>query len=305
MHGSRAVWTPVSAEALSLAAAMPLGLGYSVVYLEIDRQGFQTPPATGFPMVGKVSPSNSPKRRVRCDAEKARICAANNADLYQAMFRAHRLPDQRTSAFWSSDAIAPPYYSNMTTLDPDATADQLVEIGRLTERLGRRPGFKDGFSRFDLVNKGFRLLSTASWIWAELPRIPPRPHQNWVRLGDAAALGRWEHAWKESGSPTDANVFTPALLSDSDMHFYGRLAGNGFDAGCIVNRSPEAVGISNIFRLTGTPQAFGDAISLATAAFSPDLPLVGYDCGSALDEMTNLGFRSVGELRIWLPDSDS
>ncbi|WP_245449977.1 hypothetical protein [Rhizobium leguminosarum] len=50
----------------------------------------------------------------RSDEEKVRLCAANNADLYQAIFRAHGLPDQRTSAFWTSDAVAPPYYSNMT-----------------------------------------------------------------------------------------------------------------------------------------------------------------------------------------------
>jgi hypothetical protein len=52
----------------------------------------------------------------------------------------------------------------MTTLDPDATEEQLIEIGRLTDRLGRRPGFKDVFSRLDLVNKGFQLLFSASWI---------------------------------------------------------------------------------------------------------------------------------------------
>ncbi|WP_246647412.1 hypothetical protein [Rhizobium laguerreae] len=113
-------------------------------------------------MIRSSSRSNILKHTVRSDAEKARICAANNADLYQAMFRAHGLPHQRTSAFWSSDAIAPP--TNMTTLDPDATEEQLIEIGRLTDRLGRRPGFKDGFSRLDLVNKGFQLLFSASWI---------------------------------------------------------------------------------------------------------------------------------------------
>lgn len=253
-------------------------------------------------MIRNSSQSNILKHTVRSDPEKARICAANNADLYQAVFRAHGLPDQRTTAFWSSDAIAPPYYSNMTTLDPDATEEELVEISRLTDRLGRRPGFKDGFSRLDLVNKGFQLLFSASWIWAEPHRISARAPQDWARIRDAAALDRWEHSWKESGSPTDANVFTPALLSDLDIHIYGRLACDGFDAGCIVNRSPEAVGISNIFSLAGTPQAFRDATSLATGAFSSDLPLVGYDRDEALDEMTKLGFKSVGQLRIWLSD---
>ncbi|PDT15300.1 hypothetical protein CO670_18125 [Rhizobium sp. J15] len=47
----------------------------------------------------------------RSDEQKVRLCAANNADLYQAIFRAHGLPDQRTGAFWTSDAVAPPYYS--------------------------------------------------------------------------------------------------------------------------------------------------------------------------------------------------
>lgn len=236
----------------------------------------------------------------RSDEEKVRLCAANNADLYQAIFRAHGLPDHRTSGFWSSDAIAPPYYSNMTTLDPDATEEQLIEIDRLTDRLGRRPGIKDGFSKLDLNNNGFRLLFSASWIWAEPQKSSSSAPHGWAHVRDAAALDRWECSWKESGSPTDANVFTPALLSDPNMHIYGRLTGGGFDAGCIVNRSPDAVGISNIFSLSGTPKAFRDAISLASIAFSPGLPLVGYDSGGALDEMKKLGFKPVGQLRIWL-----
>lgn len=238
------------------------------------------------------------------DEEKGRLCAANNADLYRAIFRAHGLPDQRTSAFWSSDAAAPPYYSNMTTLDPDATEEQLIEIDRLTDRLGWRPGIKDGFSRLDLSNNGFRLLFSASWIWAEPQKSSSSVPQGWVRVRDAAALDRWERSGKESGSPTDTNVFTPALLSDPDMHIYGRLAGDGFDAGCIANRSPAVVGISNIFSLSGTPQAFRDAISVATIAFAADLPLVGYDNGKALDEMIELGFKPVGQLRIWLANAD-
>ncbi|UWM85008.1 hypothetical protein [Rhizobium sp. SRDI969] len=148
-------------------------------------------------------------------------------------------------------------------------------------------------------------MFSASWIWAEPHRLSARTPQDWARIRDAAALDRWEHSWKEAGSPTDANVFTPALLSDPNMHIYGRWAGDGFDAGCIVNRSPQAVGISNIFSLTGSPRAFPDAISLATIAFSPDVPLVGYDSGAALNEMTKLGFRSVGKLRIWLSEDAS
>ncbi len=249
----------------------------------------------------QLSPSNSPNDTPRSDADRALICAANNADLYQAVFRAHALPDRRTGSFWSSDALAPPYYSSMTTLDPASTAEQLAEICRLTESLGRQPGLKDGFSRLDLTDKGFQLLFSASWIWAEPPPRPTPASAAWIRISDAAALHRWEQSWKASGSPTDATVFPPPLLSDPDLHVYGRVAGDGFDAGCIVNRSPDAVGISNVFSQMGTLPAFRDAVSLAATAFSPGLPLVGYDSGDALEEMTKLSFRSVGELRIWLP----
>ncbi|MBO9097123.1 hypothetical protein ACQZ4Y_16220 [Rhizobium sp. L80/93] len=256
-------------------------------------------------MVSISSRNNYQTDTTRSDLEKARICAANNADLYQAMFRSHGLADQRTTAFWSSDAVAPPYYSNMTTLEPHSTEEQLFEIARLTERLGRRPGLKDGFSRLDLVRRGFKMLFSASWIWAEPHDLPADIPHGWGRIGDGAALARWEQSWKESGSPTDANVFTPALLLDPDIHIYGRLAGGGFDAGCIVNQSPKSVGVSNIFSLNGTPDAFRDAVSLAATAFSGNAPLVGYDSGDALGEMTKLGFRAVGELRVWLPDESA
>ncbi|EJC85212.1 hypothetical protein Rleg4DRAFT_7804 [Rhizobium leguminosarum bv. trifolii WSM2297] len=256
-------------------------------------------------MINRSPQSSLLKHRIRSDAEKARLCAANNADLYQAIFRAHRLPDQRTDAFWSSDAIAPPYYSNLTTLDPEAIEEQLAEIGRLTDRLGRRCGLKDGFSTLDLISKGFRLLFSASWIWAESPTMAARVPEDWSRVRDAAELNLWEQAWKQSGSPTEAKVFTPALLADPDMHIYGQPAGDRFEAGCIVNRSAEVVGVSNIFHLPGTPPALRDAISVAAIAFLPGLPLVGYDRGEALDEMIGLGFRSVGELRIWVSGEDA
>lgn len=236
------------------------------------------------------------------DEEMASLCAANNADFYEAIFRALKLPSRRDGDLWSSEALAPPYYSNLTTLDPYAQAKQLKAVLRLRAALGRPFSLKDGFCRLDLSDHGFKVLFSAEWIWAEKSDLTITPHPRWYQIRDSEELARWQEAWKSGGSPTKMHVFTPELLDDEDIAIYGRRADDGFDAGCIVNRSARVVGISNIFHLEGTGPAFGDAVSVAASAFSAGLPFVGYDRGEALREMKLLGFRSVGNLRVWLSD---
>lgn len=239
-------------------------------------------------------------KRAAADEEKVLLCAANNADFYQAVFRALKLPDRRHGGLWSSNSVAPPYYSNLTTLDPRARAKQLAEILRLRATLGRQFSLKDGFSRLDLAEHGFHVLFSAEWIWAEPSHIAITSSPRWHQVRDAEALYRWEQSWKKGGSPTDLQVFSPALLDDENVAIYGRHTEDGFDAGCIANRSARVVGISNIFHLEGTPPVFGEAVSVTASAFSAGLPLVGYGRGEALDKMKTLGFKSVGDLRVWL-----
>lgn len=240
--------------------------------------------------------------RLTTDEEMALLCAANNADFYQAIFRALKLPDRRDSDLWSSEALAPPYYSNLTTLAPDADARQLTEILRLRAMLGRPFSLKDGFCRLDLGDYGFEVLFSAEWIWAERTHLMITSQPRWEQICDADALSQWEQSWRMGGSATNLHVFAPALLDDEDIAIFGRSTEDGFDGGCIANRSAQVVGISNIFHLKGTSPAYGEAVSVAASAFGANLPLVGYDRGEALSEMEALGFRSVGNLRVWLSD---
>lgn len=90
---------------------------------------------------------------------RAVMAAANNADLYEAIFRAHGTDFKRSNDAFIGREQPPPYYSNLTVLRPDRS-DQIVghlrDIGEICEG---GIGFKDSFSEYDLRDQGFRVLS--------------------------------------------------------------------------------------------------------------------------------------------------
>ncbi|RRI03587.1 hypothetical protein EH240_09820 [Mesorhizobium tamadayense] len=244
---------------------------------------------------------------MRTLADKVRICAANNADLYEAVFRALGLREHRNPFMWWSESPAPPFYSNLTTLDPDAIEPQLKAVKQLSSVLEGPFAVKDGFCRLDLGDVGFKLLFDASWIWADPDRAIDntggRMAAGWQRICDADALRAWENAWA-SDNPTDQRVFPPAILDNPDVAFLGRAATDGFDAGCIVNRSLEVVGLSNVFaKGKDVETVYQDATS-ATFTYANDLPLVGYEHDDALRAARIAGFEPIGNLRIWLQLSE-
>jgi hypothetical protein len=209
------------------------------------------------------------------DEEKALLCAANNADFYQSIFRALGLRDRRDSDMWSSEALAPPYYSNLTTLNPYAEAKQVVEASRLSAILGRHFSIKDGFCRLALAEHGFVTLFSAEWVWADCNDLKIRDEPQWQEINDPVALRHWEQSWKKGGSPTDEQIFAPTLLDDESISIFGRKSEGGFDAGCIANRSINVIGITNIFHLEGSAPAYGEAVSVVASTVSEGLPLVG------------------------------
>jgi len=243
---------------------------------------------------------------MRTATDKVRICAANNADLYQAIFRAHALPDNRNAAMWWSEEISPPYYSNLTTLDPEAYDTQWAAVDRLKYTLGRPFSVKDAFRRMNLESQGFQLLLEAAWIWGELGHATRSPTgampAGWLHISDDAALEAWEGAWAAGGSPANRRIFPPAILDDPNIGVLGRVAGQGFDAGCIVNLSPGVAGLSNVFSIAEPASGIFETAACAATAFAPGLPLVGYERGEAFKAAIATGFKSVGKLRIWLLD---
>ena len=102
------------------------------------------------------------------DGARARAAAANNADLYAAVFAAQGRRFCRDAVLFRAIDPPPSCYSSVTTLDPGATAEQLAAIDALRAEGRADVGVKDGFCRLDrdLAARGLAVLFEASWLWA-------------------------------------------------------------------------------------------------------------------------------------------
>jgi len=219
--------------------------------------------------------------------------ARNNAAWCDAVCAAHGQRGERVESHWRSGAPMPPRYPNLVTLSP-AVAPVMAAVEELVRaRPSASWGVKDSFAVLPLERAGFHVLFMAEWI----VRAPGRtaPGVPCIRIHTDDGLAAWETAWGESAG--EARVFLPPLLRRSEITFLARADGTGaISAGVVANRSDGVVGVSNVFGAPGARRECLDAV----AALHPDLPLVGYETGTALAEARAHGFRSLGALTVWL-----
>lgn len=230
------------------------------------------------------------------------ICASNNVDWYQAIFRSHGLTGAVADGIWISRDTPPPYYSNAVTVARHGQAAQIARLRDLDGVLERRWTVKDSFAALDLSPLGFEPLFDAEWIWCDASDAPAPDAGDitWRQVTTTGQLDHWEAAWRENGSPTETPVFVPDLLTNPTVSLFGGYRGDTVVAGCAGNRSADAVGFSNFFVGAGEePLVIAGAIA-EVAQFGAGLPIVGYLAGERLARVTTLGFRSVGPLRIWV-----
>lgn len=223
--------------------------------------------------------------------QRAIMAAQNNADWYSMMFNIHGLQYCRTEiAFLGIDA-PPRYHSWMTTLDPDAQADQLLSIRQNAYR--PKFGVKDAFDHLALFDENFVELFSASWVFADT--IQAVDTAGWTRIASGDELLLWESAWNEAGSPTEQRHFPNAILDRNDVVIWGRRELGRYDAGVIANVSKDCVGLSNCFG----PDAYAVAATLCAELTNGALPIVGYERGDDLAAVLDIGFSATGKLRVW------
>jgi len=226
---------------------------------------------------------------------------ANSLGWYEAVFRTHGLSGTLTDGLWACRGKVPPYYSNALTVAPGWSGARAKVLLDLAADLGRSFSVKDSFAAIDLGAGNLRELFNAHWIVRDPSTAPPETEPGpaeWRRVTDDLELERWEAAWRENGSPTDKRVFLPALLTDTDVALFAAYRDGRIVGGCAANRTPGAVGLSNVFAEDDQTESVAAGAIAETIRFAPGMPVVGYERGDDLARFVRLGFRPVGRLRI-------
>jgi hypothetical protein len=101
------------------------------------------------------------------------------------------------------------------------------------------------------------------------------------------------------------------VLADSSVAvlalpaIYRELEGDRIVAGAIANRSSTVIGLSNVFDVAGDLESAWVGAAAIAAGMWDEMPTVGYDSGDSLDAAHAGGFKSVGELVVWLKADSS
>jgi hypothetical protein len=230
--------------------------------------------------------------------------ARNNAELCDAVCRAHENPGEFHDDMWLNRNPVPRFYPKAGTLAVSGPRQLALIDELIAARLPPGWAVKDSFSMLDLGSRGFRILFDAEWIYLPVSRVKEiaavRTSTRWEIVRDAFALAEWESAWsRSSGDTSKDRIFLPPLLENKDVALSAGFRDGHIVAGALANRSDGVVGWSNFF--APAAEMFDQsAAALATisAAF-PGLPIVGYEHGDDLGNAHSVGFESIGPLRIW------
>jgi hypothetical protein len=226
------------------------------------------------------------------DAGWVRVAARNNAELCDLVSRAHGVVGAFDDDAWTSTRRTPALYPDAVTLDPDADAARVVS--RIDASAGA--SVKDSFAVLDLLPASFRILFSAEWVFRPAgASMPATSTLVWSRVVDADGLRAWESAWGEGDGTFTRSVLDQMVMLRGELD--GRLV-----AGAVLNRSESVVGVSNVFVSTVDPVDAWSGLLDEVAGRFPGLAIVGYESGAALEVARRAGFRSIGQLRVWIKE---
>ena len=226
---------------------------------------------------------------------------------YDALCEAHAVPGEHHPAYWINWGSMPPYMSSFVTLRDAADAEaQLAAIRSLIES-GAGCGVKDAFQCLDLTALGFQVLFHSTWIFRPASTPAPEDDDNivWWVARTPGDLEGWERTWRGTAAPNadareHAASFRPSLLHNPDFRFLVAERDGKAVATAALNRSGNAVGLSNVFGETEeAARLFPGCVRVARSIF-PGLPLVGYERDAHLIAAMAAGFEAVQGLTVWV-----
>jgi hypothetical protein len=233
----------------------------------------------------------------------------NNATWCAAVVGAHGVPSEIGEHYWWADGAVPLYYSNLVTRTREEGERAQLERIRALAAAPPKPrwGIKDSYARLDrseLEALGLRELFEANWYGLEAGTIEaaePETDARIVRVESPDELAMWEKAWQVSSPAPGVRIFPPVLLQDPDIAFLAAMRGTSLVGGAIANLCPNAVGLSNVFTLDSelSVPLLRDSARIVRE-LHPDRAIVGYGRPSELRILQALGFKNLGQLRVWV-----
>ncbi|MCX5569362.1 hypothetical protein [Kaistia nematophila] len=232
-------------------------------------------------------------------SDLVRLAALNNAGWCDAVFRAHGLAGHFDGSVWLNRNPAPRFYPNAVTLRPDDDQTQLDALVTLAADLPGGFAVKDSFAALDLAPLGFAPLFSATWIGrpAGIPAPQGDAGLDWGTVSTPADFDAWRAGW--SGTDPAPSPFAAPLLADPAITLIAGWRGDAVVAGAALNRSPGALGWSNVFGPDDAYEACRAAALRFALGLAGDLPLIGYERGDDLARSLDLGFAPLGPLTIW------
>ncbi|WP_460364259.1 hypothetical protein [Actinocorallia lasiicapitis] len=230
-------------------------------------------------------------------AELLGAAVRNNAMWCDAVCRSHGSPGTFDHHLWVSFDHDLELYPHVITLNPAADIRDLAAV-----TAARQCAVKDSFARIDLTPAGLDLLFEGEWILhAPALENPCDLGLRWSKVTGAHQLNAWEKAWAHE-EPEDEAVFLPQLLHDARCTFLQAHRDGRVLAGAIAYTAADVIGISNLWGPAfPAPQLWASVVQ-ATATTHPRLPIVSYAHGADLAAALRTGARTLGPLRVWIPE---
>ncbi|MDP9482386.1 MAG: hypothetical protein M3P84_04100 [Chloroflexota bacterium] len=236
----------------------------------------------------------------------------NNAVWCDAVCQALGCDTDFVDDLWINSGTSPPFYPNAISLTRAGSEAQFRRIGQMV-RAGLPSGWteKDSFSALDLAQLGLAVLFEAEWLGLQAGSSlfgADRSGATWEPVSTDAGLAAWEAAWRAAhghalSEQSPARVFMPELLDDPDIVLLAAHRQAETVGLVVANRSDDGsgpvVGISNLVLPEDDRGAYRAGAVAAVMSTFPDLSVVGYERGSELDAMVELGFERLGALRVW------
>jgi len=221
-----------------------------------------------------------------------REAVSNNASWCAAIAASHEIESALLDSVWLSPYPMPPLYPNMVTVKNIVNVDQ--HIHQIDSSLQAGWAIKDSFKMLELRDESFMVAFDAFWyclIPGELRIGEKIPTLRINYVSNQSDLNRWTNAWGEK-----EGIFKPSLLHDDAVEFLFVESDEKIVAGLVANQSGESVGISNVF---GHKSGILNCINSISDKY-PTKGIVGYGDSDELTALSKMGFREVGELRIWI-----